>query len=45
MNPAVHYVACSEAVADALGPDVMRSVRHLVPDLLAAYPLLLYQGA
>ncbi|KAL4420440.1 hypothetical protein ABPG75_010096 [Micractinium tetrahymenae] len=44
-DPAITFESCSAAVGDALGPDVMRSVKHLVPDLLAAgLPLLLYQG-
>lgn len=38
------YEACSAAVGSALGPDVMQSVKRLVPDLLEAYPVLLYQG-
>lgn len=38
------YESCSDKVADALGPDVMKSVKHLIPDILAALPLLLYQG-
>lgn len=38
------YEACSSAVGAALGPDVMQSVKRLVPDLLEAYPVLLYQG-
>lgn len=38
------YEACSAAVGAALGPDVMQSVKWLMPDLLEAYPVLLYQG-
>ncbi len=38
------YESCSEKVGDALGPDVMKSVKHLIPDILASLPLLLYQG-
>ncbi len=38
------YESCSDKVGDALGPDVMKSVKHLIPDILAALPLLLYQG-
>ncbi len=44
-DPSVTFESCSDAVGEALGPDVMLSVKHLVPDLLAAgLPLLLYQG-
>lgn len=39
------YESCSDKVGNALGPDVMKSVKHLIPDILAALPLLLYQGA
>ncbi|BDA47762.1 probable serine carboxypeptidase CPVL [Coccomyxa sp. Obi] len=38
------YESCSDKVGDALGPDVMKSVKHLIPDILAALPMLLYQG-
>lgn len=38
------YESCSEKVGNALGPDVMKSVKHLIPDILAALPMLLYQG-
>lgn len=38
------FVACSDEVAHAMGPDVMKSVKHLIPDILAHIPLLLYQG-
>jgi vitellogenic carboxypeptidase-like protein len=41
----VSFEECSEEVGDALGPDVMKSVKHLIPDILASLPLLLYQGA
>lgn len=44
MGGAARYESCSAEVAQALGADVMQSVAHLVPDLLEAYPLLLYQG-
>lgn len=37
------YVSCSPAVAEAMGPDVMRSVKHLLPDILERLPVLLYQ--
>ena len=40
----VTFQECSAEVGDALGPDVMKSVKHLVPDILASLPLLLYQG-
>lgn len=42
--PGLEFQSCSDAVGEALGGDVMRSVKALLPDLLAAYPLLLYQG-
>ena len=41
----VKFEECSEEVGNALGPDVMKSVKHLIPDILASLPLLLYQGA
>ncbi|CAL8469775.1 g9317 [Coccomyxa elongata] len=40
----VVYKSCSDKVGDALGPDVMKSVKHLIPDILVALPMLLYQG-
>ena len=40
----VHFLECSDKVGAALGPDVLKSVKHLVPDILASLPLLLYQG-
>ena len=40
----VAFESCSAAVEEVLGPDVMKSVVDLVPDLLAAFPLLRYQG-
>ena len=39
------WIRKSEAVKAALLEDIMRSVAPLVPDLLAALPVLLYQGA
>lgn len=44
MKPGTKFEGCSERVAEALGPDVMKSVKDLIPDLLAALPVLLYQG-
>lgn len=44
VKPGTKFEGCSGRVAQALGPDVMQSVKHLVPDLLAALPVLLYQG-
>ena len=44
MPKGVHFLECSDAVGAALGPDVLKSVKHLVPDILASLPLLLYQG-
>lgn len=44
VSPGITFESCSPHVGDVLGPDVMRSVEHLVPELLGAYPLLLYQG-
>lgn len=38
------FESCSEKVGEALGPDVMKSVKPLVPDILRSIPLLLYQG-
>lgn len=42
--PPVTYSACSKAVDAVMGHDVMKSVAHLVPDLLARSHVLLYQG-
>ena len=44
MKPGSKFVGCSDKVAAALGPDVMKTVKPLIPDLLAALPVLLYQG-
>ena len=44
VKPNTTFVGCSDKVASALGPDVMKSVKHLMPDLLAWLPILLYQG-
>ena len=44
VKPGTNFKGCSERVAEALGPDVMKSVKPLIPDLLAALPVLLYQG-
>eukprot|EP00197_Chlamydomonas_leiostraca_P013626 CAMPEP_0202860512 /NCGR_PEP_ID=MMETSP1391-20130828/2179_1 /ASSEMBLY_ACC=CAM_ASM_000867 /TAXON_ID=1034604 /ORGANISM="Chlamydomonas leiostraca, Strain SAG 11-49" /LENGTH=416 /DNA_ID=CAMNT_0049539683 /DNA_START=7 /DNA_END=1253 /DNA_ORIENTATION=+ len=38
------YTSCSEAVGRAMAGDTMRSVAHLLPDILAHLPVLLYQG-
>ena len=38
------FESCSEKVGEALGPDVMKSVKPLVPDILSSIPVLLYQG-
>ncbi|GIL85802.1 hypothetical protein Vretimale_19534 [Volvox reticuliferus] len=40
----VNYSSCSGVVRDAMAADVMRSVKYLIPDLLANIPVLLYQG-
>ena len=40
----ITFVGCSDEVNRILSPDVMKSVRQLFPDLLAALPVLLYQG-
>ncbi len=40
----IHFESCSEKVGNALGPDVMKSVKPLIPDILSSVPLLLYQG-
>ncbi|KAK9835972.1 hypothetical protein WJX81_002745 [Elliptochloris bilobata] len=39
------FEACSSRVGAVLGPDVMKSTKYLIPDILASMPLLLYQGA
>lgn len=39
----VEWIGCSSEVDRVLGPDVMRSVRQLVVDLLSFHPVLLYQ--
>lgn len=44
MKPGTKFISCSDKVAAALGPDVMKTVKPLIPDLLAALPVLLYQG-
>lgn len=41
--PQVAYASCSESVMRVMGPDTMRSAAHLVDDVLAQLPLLLYQ--
>ena len=40
----IHFESCSEKVGNALGPDVMKSVKPLISDILSSVPLLLYQG-
>lgn len=40
----VDFTSCSAQVAESMGPDVMRSVLHLLPDIVEAMPVLLYQG-
>ncbi len=40
----ISFITCSEDVDRVLGPDVMKSVAYLVPDILAHMSLLLYQG-
>lgn len=44
MKAGTNFTSCSEKVAAALGPDVMKTVKPLIPDLLNAMPVLLYQG-
>ena len=44
VKPNTSFVGCSEEVASALAPDVMKTVKPLIPDLLAHLPVLLYQG-
>lgn len=39
----VQYSSCSEAVMAVLAPDTMKSSKHLLEDLLAVMPVLLYQ--
>ena len=42
----LRFKACSGEVEAALKPDRMKSVVHLVPDLLqAGLPILIYEGA
>ena len=45
VKPNTKFEGCSSKVAAALGPDVMKSVKYLIPDLLSALPVLLYQGS
>ena len=41
----VRFKACSEEVDAALKPDGMKSVVHLIPDMLrAGLPMLIYEG-
>ena len=44
VTPGFKFVSCSDKVGAALGPDVMKTVKPLIPDLLGALPVLLYQG-
>ena len=44
VKPNTTFVSCSAEVGSVLGPDVMKTVKPLIPDLLAALPVLLYQG-
>lgn len=41
---AVDYRSCSPQVRAAMSRDVMRSVAHLVPDILDSVPCLFFQG-
>ena len=38
------FVACSDQVGAALGPDLMQSAANLIPEILDHVPLLLYAG-
>ena len=40
----VDFESCSEEVGEILGLDIMKSVKYLIPDILAHVPMLLYQG-
>mmetsp|Transcript_37071 Transcript_37071/g.82444 ORF Transcript_37071/g.82444 Transcript_37071/m.82444 type:complete len:527 (-) Transcript_37071:417-1997(-) len=40
----LNYSSCSEVVGDIMAADTMRSVKHLLPDVLDHLPVLLYQG-
>ena len=41
----IRFKACSEVVDAALGPDMMKSVVRLIPDILqAGLPILIYEG-
>ncbi|KAL6764564.1 Alpha/Beta hydrolase protein [Haematococcus lacustris] len=42
--PSMRWLSCSAEVDAVLGHDIMKSVKHLVVDLLAFHPVLLYQG-
>lgn len=44
VKPNTKFEGCSSKVAAALGPNFMKSVKYLIPDLLSALPVLLYQG-
>ena len=44
MQADINFTSCSDVVDRILQPDVMKDVANLVPDLLAALPVLLYQG-
>jgi hypothetical protein len=43
VRPHVQYVSCSKVVGRVMGADVMRSVKHLLPDILDHMHVLLYQ--
>eukprot|EP00884_Botryococcus_braunii_P019093 jgi/Botrbrau1/5868/Bobra.0366s0047.1 len=40
----ITFVACSSDVERVLGPDVMKTVAPLIPEILEHVPLLLFQG-
>ncbi|KAK9864784.1 hypothetical protein WJX84_011664 [Apatococcus fuscideae] len=40
----IRFESCSDHIGAILGPDVMKSVLYLLPDVLRSVPLLLYQG-
>ena len=42
-KPSGDYVSCSSKVGEIMAADAMRSVAHLVPDILKQVPCLFYQ--
>lgn len=44
IHASIQWASCSPVVGKIMRPDVMRSVHHLVPDLIAYHPVLIYLG-